>query len=207
MTENTHAETVQHQEQAAKTPEVKANIDFNKLVQHVDLSVTAVKQVLTGIPIVKRGPKSGFMRAHKEASISFQCVWHSNAADIDEKVIILADELVPYAPADLVCLTTFIPIVTREGALMSWYIKHPTAGRNATEWYTSKLEVLEAAYTQWVRMESGTDRYHFNVAPGISAEPKWPEGFDAQKHFELALKKYAAESSNDPTLRQLRGEE
>ena len=43
MTEDTHAETVQHQEQAAKTPEVKANIDFNKLVQHVDLSVTAVK--------------------------------------------------------------------------------------------------------------------------------------------------------------------
>lgn len=183
-------------------------IDFDSLKVSVDLSVAAVEKKFCGIPLVKKFPKGQFCQTMMEASFSVNCYWATSGTDIDEKVLVIPDNVIPYLPNSVeTTLTTFVPIISREGNVQSLYIKHPAAGRSQNEWNLSKIACVNAADGNWYRMDSGQDRYSYDHGKGINQEPAWPKGFDQKKHFELAVEKFVVEGNDDPHLRALRGDE
>lgn len=201
-----HEQTLHLAEEALAEAKPK-EIDFDAIKIPVNLAVAEVKRTITGLPLVKKFPKAQFCQTKMEAAFSLNCYWATSGTDIDEKLLVILDSAIPYLPKGAATVqTTFIPVVSREGNLMSMFIKHPTAGRSPTEWFLSKLEAAQAANGKWFRMESGQDRYSFDHGPGITDEPAWPEGFDQKKHFELAVKKFVCDGDGS-TLRQLRGAE
>lgn len=192
-------------------PKPKASVsgfDFDSLKVPVDLSVAAVEKTIAGIPLVKKFPKGQFCQTKMDASFSLNCYWGTSGNDIDEKVLVVPDEVIPYLPNNIeTTLTTFIPIISREGNIQSLYVKHPAPGRTQNEWNISKIAACNAADGKWFRMASGQDRYSYDHGAGINQEPGWPKDFDSKKHFELAVEKFVVEGGDDPHLRALRGDE
>ena len=197
-------EAEQHQPAVKLT---SAQIDLAAIEVEMDFSVASVKSVLTGMPIAKFG-KGQFCRSMMSAAITAKTIWRAPGLDsMEEQFNIITDQLVPFVPADLVRVTMYVPHISREGVLAAWAVKYPAMGQTMSDWTTSAIEILKIADERWVRKETGTGRFNYSIGEGITAEPKWPEGFDKQMFFDVALAKYVISASDDPILRQLRGEE
>lgn len=202
-----HEQTLHLAEEALAKAKPKVEIDFDAIKLPVNLSVAEVKKTITGMPLTKKFPKGQFAQTMMDAAFSLNCYWSTSGTDIDEKLIVVLDSALPYLPPNVETVkTTFVPFITVQGNLMSMYIKHPAAGRSPTEWFNSRIELINAANAKWYRMEAGQDRYHYSHGQGIQDVPQWPEGFDGKKHFQLAVEKYVV-AEDGQTLRQLRGEE
>ena len=204
--ENGHSQTVQHEEQATALKLTKDCLSLSALEIKTDFGVAAVPTLITGM-FVGKCPKTSFTRTLPNLALTFATVWRKQANEMDEQFLIIPDALKRFCPPDLLTVTQFIPWITREDVLGAWPMKQPQPGRVASAWYTSAEEFIRAAENQWCRLESGNGRYNISPATGITKEPAWPEGFDKEQFFEIALAKHVAESSEDPTLRALRGDE
>ncbi len=208
--ENGHSQTVAHaEESAAAKPGLKLTADqlnLSAIEQTTDLSVAAVKEVVTGIPI-KTSSKDQFIRSKLEYALTFTCICKKSADEMTTQWLIIPEPMLPYAPTDLLQTVTFVPYVTREDSLGAWPLKHPSQGRVASDWFVSAGELLKVAGEKWVAVSPGMGRYNYRIAEGITKKPKWPEGFSKEKFYEIGLQKFVVTDSADSTLAALRGDE
>ena len=182
-----------------------ASLNLNALVKKTDFASLKPKQVLA--MVILAAPKKCFFRTWPDegAWMTLTTIWRKKSiAAIDEQVAILPDEIVPYAPPDLVNTTIFVPYQTTQGEVGIWPLKLPAADRQATAWLESAVDAARIAQTKWLRLETAATHYNY-LESKVVREPDF-KGLDIDKFFELGLKKYVISSSDDPTLRELRGE-
>ena len=207
--ENGHSQTVQHAEEMASRPSLKLTADqisLSAIKKPTDLSVAAVKEVLTGFPMKKPGPEQ-FFRTMSDYAVTANTICKKSLDEMDVQWLIIPDEMISYAPGHLIQEVTFIPYVTREDNFGAWPLKHPRQGQNKNEWFTSAETVIKEADERWVCVFARAGRYHYNIGEGISQEPKWPENFSEEQFYNIGLKKFVVLDSDDPTLAALNGKQ
>ncbi len=76
-----HEQTLHLAEEALAEAKPKVAIDFDAIKLPVDLSVAAVKQTITGMPLVKKFPKGQFAQTMMDAAFSLNCYWATSGTD------------------------------------------------------------------------------------------------------------------------------
>ena len=128
----------------------RTDFDDLKLPQNFDQLLRA-KRVLTAVPL-RKPFKHDWVRVHP--------TWEQPAAvlklagDRQEELWLLKNELVGGIPPDLVTSMTFVPTITRQGAIALWPLRSPSSrGRNDT-WAETAIEIARVARTSWVQVHA-----------------------------------------------------
>jgi len=95
---------------------------------------------------------------------------------------------------------------TQGGEVFLWLQKLPAPNGRSNRWNDSMLAAAQHAETAWIRVDSNLHAgcYEITEAPGITAEPKWPEQTFSEI-LSISFKDRCINSPNHPFLKRLRG--
>jgi hypothetical protein len=180
------------------------DLDSLRLPQDFGAS-TAVKKILTTVPIRRPGPQE-FIRVHPDPAWRLQTLVLEVKAYRDTYLIhpSLRDELL--ARHEVVPKVLFTTI-TRQGVLLLWPIRLPDRDGRLDSWNHSALEATQPAMTHWVRVVPNHDLRGYEVlqATNLSDDPVWP-AISFEEVVKIARKHRLIDSWDHPVLRQLRGD-
>jgi hypothetical protein len=169
------------------------------------LSSGAVKRHLTTVP-VRKPTREEFVRIRPEAEYT-----------LDTLVLELKDSreiyvIAPALPDELATEPTVSPrrlhtAISRQGTLFLWPAKLPPSDGRADRWSESMLEIVEAAKTDWIRVQSdmGVGAYVYSTPVATLPPPDWPT-IALPEILRLAFKHNYIDTLDHPVLRRLRGE-
>src|SRR5262249_43815964 len=93
-----------------------------------------------------------------------------------------------------------------QGVVSLWPIRLPAPDDRKTEWPRSAREAAELAMTRWVRVKANMSlgAYEIFEAPGVVAEPVWPELSYAEL-LRIAFRERIITAFDHPVIKRLRG--
>lgn len=179
------------------------DFDNLKLPQNFDELLHA-KRVLTAVPL-RKPFRHDWVRVHPTWEQSAPVL--KLAGDRRDELWLLTNELVPGLPGDLVTGMTFVPFITRQGAIAMWPLRAPSSLGRSDTWAETAIEIARVAKTTWVQVHSDTriGAYTYLTLPDCRDEPDWGDtAWPALR--ELAFRAKLIDSFDHPTLQAvLRG--
>jgi hypothetical protein len=99
--------------------------------------------------------------------------------------------------------------INRQKTLFVWSVKLAGTDGRTNQWYSSALEIAEAAQTQWVKAvpDQSAGLYIAHVATGNLGEPEWPKDMTLEEIIlDKCFKDHYLKDPSHPVLKALRGE-
>ena len=163
------------------------------------LETTAVKKLLTTVPVRKPLPKE-FVRVRAELHYRETLA----LIELEGETYIVDLVAVPELQGECFFATLFVAI-SRTGVLFMWPVKVPRDGK-ILEWHTSAAMAAQCAMKSWVRVKSNMDlgAYEIFEAAGSIPDPIWPD-LSFNEIVRIAFKDKIIRDPDHPVVKRLRG--
>jgi hypothetical protein len=168
---------------------------------------TAVKQIITVIPIRKPEPHE-FFRTHPDPIWEKQLVVVENRNEKKDAIYIvkpgvssrLGELGIKYK------MTFLFPTITLQQSFFFTPITVPGWDGRTNEWSTTGYDAAQRAKTVWVKRVAANGLYNIFEAEDYHPDPKWPENMSPGFLYNIAFRDGRIIHDLDhPVLKQLRG--
>jgi len=123
----------------------------------------------------------------------------------DREEFLVHPSILPELTSEAVYKTIFTT-TNRQGVVSLWPIRLPAPDDRKTEWPRSAREAAELAMTRWVRVKANMSlgAYEIFEAPGVMADPVWPE-LPYAELVRIAFRERIITTLDHPVIKRLRG--
>src|SRR5262249_3905384 len=166
------------------------------------IETAGVKRLLTTVPVKRPSPQD-YVRVHPAPE------FRENFALIelkdDREEYLVHPTILSELTSEVVYKTVFTA-VNRQGVVFLWPVRLPAPDDRKTEWPRSAREAAELAITRWIRMKANMSlgAYEISEAPGIMAEPVWPQ-LPFAELVRIAFRERIITTLDHAVIKRLRG--